>query len=646
MKKIIFGAVLTACLAGIGGSAMYASDLSDAYINIDENTKYHCYESTNERTSSIVEIEGLDEDPEFTKRQTIPMNAIKSPSQSTGYSGGEYFHNQKFENSKLRNGIDVSYYQGFIDWDKVRRAGIDFAFIRAAYRGYESGALVVDPAVSGNIRGAIDAGIRVGVYIFSQAINVDEAIEEANFTIDQIGENEVTLPVVIDYEYVSKGVGRLYKAGLNSYQTTEIINAFCDQVRKRGYTPLIYANKNMLENDINSWDLNANVWLANYVNGTEYQGQYSVWQYTSSGYVDGVPGLVDCDFAYDFSDDYAYEQSIKDGVYNIKLAANDKFALDIFAGSNENSANLHLWEFIGNEAQQFEVKHIGEGKYTIKAICSDKYLDAQGTEVTLGTNVAQYQYNGGKNQQWYIDKASNGAYRIRSVSNQMCLDVFKAEINNGSNIGLWMGQNDTAQTFRFDKVVVVNNEYVKEGYNGWYKLSGEKYWYDNGIMARDKEVYDSETNAWYWFDADGTMARDKDAFIPTNPERTQGKWVRYNDNGGMIKGEDFRYGGWYWFDPVTGEMIKGFVHIPVDGDAQGKWVYYDDINGQMHHGESLINGNWYYFDEFTGKMAHGECFHHDNWYYYDDVTGIMRRGEVVLSNGETAYYDEVTGIRR
>lgn len=173
--------------------------------------------------------------------------------------------------------------------------------------------------------------------------------------------------------------------------------------------------------------------------------------------------------------------------------------------------------------------------------------------------------------------------------------------------------------------------------------SGRRYWFDSGIVARDKEAYDPVSDAWYWFDADGTMAVNKDVFIPINEERTAGKWVRYDENGGMVKGEDYRYGGWYWFDPITGEMRKGFVNIP-DGTKEGKWVYYDEINGQMHHGESCISGNWYRFDEWTGKMTHGEyCNSEGNWYYYDEITGVMQKGSVYHHNNRY-YYDEITGI--
>lgn len=207
-------------------------------------------------------------------------------------------------------------------------------------------------------------------------------------------------------------------------------------------------------------------------------------------------------------------------------------------------------------------------------------------------------------------------------------------------------------------IAVIMNKYKAAGYtynpstdkptslnlNGWYYKDGNKYWYDNGVLARDKQVYDPSTDAWYWFDADGTMARNKDVYIPvSNTDRSHGKWVRYNSEGGMVKGEDLRYGGWYWFDPITGEMFKGFTNIP-DGTPNGKWVYYDEITGQMHHGESCINGGWYRFDDWTGKMIHGEYrTESDNWYYYDAITGIMQKGSVFHDNN-WYYYDPITGI--
>ena len=249
--------------------------------------------------------------------------------------------------------------------------------------------------------------------------------------------------------------------------------------------------------------------------------------------------------------------------------------------------------------------------------------DAVDTEYTAATRIKAPK--DGKNGTWAFSGWGTGSLNDTTV-------VFS---------GSWSFTADTAPITPPSGTA----SYTFSDVNGWHTDGNKKYWYDHGVMARDKEVYDPLTDAWYWFDQDGTMATDKDVFIPTNAERTEGKWVRYNPEGGMVKGEDFRYGGWYWFNPITGEMIKDFVFIPEEG-TEGKWVYYDKINGQMHHGESCIDGNWYYFDEWTGKMVHGEYYRDNNWYYYDDVTGIMAHGWVTLPNGERAYYDEVTGVRR
>ena len=114
-------------------------------------------------------------------------------------------------------------------------------------------------------------------------------------------------------------------------------------------------------------------------------------------------------------------------------------------------------------------------------------------------------------------------------------------------------------------------------YTGWVTQDGEYYWFDSGIMARSKEIYDPGSDAWYWLDADGTMAHDKDVYLSSG-----NKWVRYDGDGHMVKGEDYRYGGWYYFDQTTGAMSKGMKYIHSNG---GKWVYYDWYPSQHfdHH---------------------------------------------------------------
>lgn len=161
---------------------------------------------------------------------------------------------------------------------------------------------------------------------------------------------------------------------------------------------------------------------------------------------------------------------------------------------------------------------------------------------------------------------------------------------------------------------------VSTDYTGWHDEQGNRYWYDHGVMARSKQIYDPGSNAWYWIDADGTMARSKDVYIPD-----QFKWVRYDANGHMIKGEHAQGGNWYYFDPVTGAMVKGMVFL----SNGGKWVYYDPVTGVMHHGLSYIDGAWYYFDRYTGKMAHRMAYvpEWNAFKYFDDVTGRWNIGE-------------------
>lgn len=186
-----------------------------------------------------------------------------------------------------------------------------------------------------------------------------------------------------------------------------------------------------------------------------------------------------------------------------------------------------------------------------------------------------------------------------------------------------------------------NKEFVNGGH--WVTKNGQKYWRDSdGSLARSKEIYDPESNAWYWIDSDGTMAHDKDVYLRSNG----GKWVRYDSNGHMIKGEDFRYGVWYNFDFTTGAMSKGMTYL----SNGNKWVYYDMVTGKMAHGEAYLNfgkehSGWYLFDNITGARCTGDIFIRSNggkWVRYDQKTGKMVKG-LQKQNGLWYYFDPVTG---
>ena len=194
-------------------------------------------------------------------------------------------------------GIDVSKWNKEIDWAQVKKEGVDYAMIRAGYRGSVSGSLVEDPYFRKNIEGALKNDIEVGVYFFTQAINEVEAVEEASIVLSLIEGYDITYPVIIDSEGAG-GNGRADK--LDVPTRSRICEAFCETIRSAGYVSGIYASKNWLNNnlDITKFSADNVIWLAEYKDAPTYGGKYSMWQYTSSGRLNGIEGRVDFNQCY------------------------------------------------------------------------------------------------------------------------------------------------------------------------------------------------------------------------------------------------------------------------------------------------------------------------------------------------------------
>ena len=204
-------------------------------------------------------------------------------------------------------GIDVSQFQGNIDWRSVSNSGVEFVMPRIGYRGYRGGTLVADSKVKENIQNAINNGIDCGGYFVTQAINYQEGVEEANFAIEQIRNYNITRPIAIDVEWAGGAQGNNGRAddgNISIQDRTQAIKGFCETIKNAGYTPMIYANKEWLTRYIDMTQLSSyNVWLAHYVKGapsakSDYTGNYSYWQYTSVGNVYGINGYVDMNKSY------------------------------------------------------------------------------------------------------------------------------------------------------------------------------------------------------------------------------------------------------------------------------------------------------------------------------------------------------------
>ena len=190
-------------------------------------------------------------------------------------------------------GVDVSYYQGQIDWEAVAADGMKFAMIRVGYRGYVDGTIYPDENARANIEGALAAGLEVGVYFFSQALTPQEAAREAAFTVSFIEGCDITMPVVFDWEHVTDETART--AGMHDMDTlTDCAMAFMDVAAAAGYTPMVYFNRHQSQTLFDMSDLrDYPFWLALYDAPMSFPYRIAMWQYSAEGTVTGISTPVD-----------------------------------------------------------------------------------------------------------------------------------------------------------------------------------------------------------------------------------------------------------------------------------------------------------------------------------------------------------------
>lgn len=241
---------------------------------------------------------------------------------------------------EITYGIDVSRYQGTIDWKQVADAGIDFAMVRVGYRGLKNGKIVADSNAKYNMQEAQKCGIKVGAYFFSTATSQSEAIGEANWVADYIAKYSITYPVAYNCEGFERTESRQHH--MTNAQRTDMALAFLEQIQERGYSPMFYASKDEMENNA-KWEMDRvssiyNVWVAQYPTvpypdtaSSDYTGSHMMWQYTSRGKVPGIQKQVDMNIAY-FG--YAHTQDAQDSNAPENVGA-DVEALMNFTDVNE-----------------------------------------------------------------------------------------------------------------------------------------------------------------------------------------------------------------------------------------------------------------------------------------------------------------------
>ncbi len=204
-----------------------------------------------------------------------------------------------YDGDDVKYGIDVSSHQKEIDWNAVAKSGVDFAIIRVGYRGYGSaGSINPDEYFEANINGALENGIKVGVYFFSQAITEEEAREEAEFTLDMISGYDITYPVIFDWEHiVNVESARTYY--YQDFDVSSFANAFCDVIIKAGFSTTVYFNPSAgyLIYDVDSIS-DHTFWLAEYDDVPSFYYKFIIWQYTNKGTVPGIEGSVDLNISF------------------------------------------------------------------------------------------------------------------------------------------------------------------------------------------------------------------------------------------------------------------------------------------------------------------------------------------------------------
>ncbi len=276
-----------------------ASDNSqkESASNIEESSKSEAETSTEIKTVSyiVMEVEAQIEYIYADGWQNIKGKNyyFEDSNAVTGWKnidGVQYYFNADGSlGSSLV--IDVSRYNGSIDWNSVKASGINYAMIRVGYRGYETANLVLDSRFHENMSQAIAAGVKVGAYIVTQAVDTTEAVEEASFIVSACSGYNISLPLAIDVESAGGGSGRGDK--ISSSQRTAVVNAFAQTVRSCGYSAVVYANKDWMNNRMYAGNISCNVWLAQYRDTCNYTGPFSMWQFTDKARVNGISGYVD-----------------------------------------------------------------------------------------------------------------------------------------------------------------------------------------------------------------------------------------------------------------------------------------------------------------------------------------------------------------
>jgi Lyzozyme M1 (1,4-beta-N-acetylmuramidase) len=295
-----------AALADQNGSPLYVTDEEGNFreaVGADYNTAEKFYRKKEEIQEEAQEAVQEEEEYQYTGWQTIDGKTYYFDADGNKVTGEQVIQGARYSfdsegvlsTASGNMGIDVSKWNGSIDWNAVKNAGVSYVIIRCGYRGSTTGALIEDPMFRTNIQGAASAGLKVGIYFVTQAVNEAEAVEEASMTLGLISGYHISYPVFLDVE---PGGGRA--DGISREMRTAVCRAFCQTMENSGYKAGIYSNSTWLNEKIDAPGLtNYKIWLAQYTAEPTYTTtKYDIWQYSAKGTVAGIQGETDLNISY------------------------------------------------------------------------------------------------------------------------------------------------------------------------------------------------------------------------------------------------------------------------------------------------------------------------------------------------------------
>ena len=479
-------------------------------------------------------------------------------------------------------GIDVSKYQGAINWGAVPSSGVSYTFIKVG--STKSG---IDPMFAANVMNAQAAGIRTGVYIYSYATNVEGAVNEANLVLQWIEGYHINFPVAFDIEdNVQKG--------LDPGTVTAMCNAFCDVIASAGYHPIVYTGANFYRGHITP-DLRYDTWIAQYSSSCSIPG-HSIWQASYTGSVAGVAGNVDINYMYkDYHNliipvgfaqrgDYTYFYNDYRIQFGWVKFNNARYHMDALGHMNTG--------WFTDESGTYYLAADGHALVGQNQVAQDRYyFDAagrmQGGWITVADN--QYYYDAGNGCRmvtgWYNDEKGRhylfpaDGHLVKGAINIDSKDyLFNAE---GSMLTDW--QNVNGLRFYYNPV---DGAMVR----GWLGDISNRY-YLSPVDGHMVTGYQNIDNANYYFDENGVMQL------------------------GMVKIGD----GTFYFDPNTGAQQTGFI-----GDMTNRY-YFNTVDGRMVTGVQNIDGRTYLFAP-DGRMSVGWQNVGGVNFYFSPADGSMVKG--------------------